>query len=343
MKHIFLPIIIALAIACSPQQPKQEEKANPKVRTTTVREQTVTFQIHTSGKLASKTESKLSFKTGGIIKDIYVDEGQQVPEGTLLAALDLSEIKAMARQAELGLQKVERDFKRAQNLYKDSVATLEQYQDARTALEVARSNARIARFNLAHSEIRAPSRGKILKRIAEENEVIAPGYPVFLFASTENAWVVRANLTDKDIVRVNLLDSSMVLFDAFPGKTFSGSISETGNAADPYTGTYEVEVMLDEQPEQLVSGFIAKVDIYPSVTEQRVVIPVEALIDASGMEGSVFVVENNRAIKRPVTILDIRDDGIVISSGLTGGEKIITEGADYLKDNTEVEVLTDQF
>ena len=341
MKNILISIIIALVVACNPQPPKQEIKEKPKVRTTFVNEQEITFPIHTSGKLASKAETKLSFKTGGIIKNIFVDEGGQVPEGKLLAALDLSEVKSMARQAELGLQKAQRDYNRAKNLYADSVATLEQFQDARTALEFARSNVRIAKFNLTHSEIHAPSHGKILKRIAEENEVIAPGYPVFLFASTENAWVVRVNLTDKDIVLVNLLDSASVRFDAYPGETFAGQVSEIGNSADPYTGTYEVELLMTGQPEKLVSGFIAKADIYPSVTEKRIIIPLEALIEGNGLEGTAYIIENNVAVKKMITILAIRDDGIVVSGGLNKGDEIVIEGGDYLRDNTEVQVLVE--
>lgn len=337
-KYVFI-ILLGSLIACNPQQPVKEIKQKPQVRTTIVEEKEITFPIHTSGKLASKSETKLSFKTGGIIKNIYVDEGQQVPEGKLLAALDLSEVKSMARQAELGLQKAQRDYQRAQNLYNDSVATLEQFQNARTAVEVARSNVRIARFNLEHSEIHAPSQGKLLKRIAEENEVIPPGYPVFLFASTENAWVVRVNLTDKDIVRVSLLDSALVRFDAYPGKTFTGQVAEIGNSADPYTGTYEVELLMTHQPDKLVSGFIAKVDIYPSATENRVIIPLEALIDGNGLKGTVYLVENNVASKREVTILSIRDDGIVLSGGVEPGDEIVIEGGEYLRDNTEVQVL----
>ncbi len=341
MKNTTVLLILALAVACNPQQPKKEIRAKPKVRTVVVTEQEITFPIHASGKLSSKSETKLSFKTGGIIKNIYVDEGQQVPEGEPLAALDLSEVKSMARQAGLGLQKAQRDYNRAKNLYADSIVTLEQFQNARTALEVARSNNRIAKFNLDHSQINAPSQGKILKRIAEENEVIAPGHPVFLFASTENAWVVRVNLTDKDIVRVSLLDSALVRFDGYPGKTFTGQVSEIGNSADPYTGTYEVELLMTRQPDKLVSGFIAKVDIYPSVTEKRVVIPLEALINGNGRKGTIYLVDNNVALKREVTILSVRDDGIVLSGGLDPGDEIVTEGGEYLRDNTEVQVLVE--
>jgi len=307
------------------------------VRTIIVQKQQVIFPIHTSGKLASKTESKLSFKTSGIIQKILVDEGQSVEKGQLLAALNLSEIKSKDRQAELALQKAQRDYNRAKNLYHDSVATLEQFQDARTALEVAKANANIAKFNLEYSEIRAPSQGKILKRVAEANEIVGAGYLVFLFASTESAWVVRVNLTDKDIISVRLGDSASVSFDAYPERTFTCHVSETGNAADPYTGTYEVELYMDEQPESLVSGFITRVDIYPAKNVKNLIIlPVEALIDAKGMTGSCYVIRNEKPVRQTIEIYALMDTGVVVSSGLEDGDEVIVEGGEYIRDNINI-------
>jgi len=325
-------------VSCKQSPPDQDEETSLPVRTVIVQEQPVIFPVHTSGKLASKTESKLSFKTGGIIQKIYVDEGQSVEKGQLLAALNLSEVKSKARQAELALQKAQRDFTRAGNLYRDSVATLEQFQDVRTALEVARTNADIAKFNLEYSEIRSPSQGKILKRVAEENEIVGAGYPVFLFASTESAWVVRVNLTDKDIVNVQLGDSASVSFDAYPGRTFACHVSETGNAADPYTGTYEVELHVDELPESLVSGFITRVDIYPAKNMKKmIIIPVEALIDGQGMAGNCYVIRDGKPVKQTIEIYTFTDNGIIVSSGLVDGDEVIVEGGEYIRDDITIE------
>jgi multidrug efflux system membrane fusion protein len=323
--------------SCKQSPPAQEEETSLPVRTVVVQEKPVIFPVHTSGKLAAKTESRLSFKTGGIIRKIYVDEGQSVEEDQLLAALNLSEIKSRTRQAELALQKAQRDFTRAGNLYRDSVATLEQFQDARTALEVARTNASIAKFNLEYSEIRAPSQGKILKRVAEENEIVGAGHPVFLFASTESAWVVRVNLTDKDIVNVQLGDSASVAFDAYPGKKFASRVSETGNAADPYTGTYEVELHMDELPETLVSGFITRVDIYPAGNMKKmIIIPVEALIDGQGMTGTCYVIRDGKPVKQTIAIHTLTDTGIVVSSGLEDGDEVIIEGGEYVREDITI-------
>ena len=177
---------------------------------------------------------KLSFKTGGIVASVNVKEGDRVKKGDLLAALDLSEIKANVVQAQNGYEKALRDIERVENLYRDSVATLEQKQNATTALNVAKSTLEIARFNLAHSSITAPGDGIILKQLSRRNEMVAAGYPVFFFGSSGKQWKIKANLSDRDIVRVNPGDSAVVNFDAHPEVEFCAVVDQVGGIANPF-------------------------------------------------------------------------------------------------------------
>ncbi len=294
------------------------------------------IQVRATGLLFTTTQMKLSFKTGGIVQHLNVKEGISVNRGEVLATLDLSEIRARVKQAKIGLEKSERDLIRAKNLYQDSVATLEQYQNARSAFELAVAQKQIADFNLKHSRIKAPTDGKILKVLVETNEVIGPGYPAILFASTENDWVVRTALTDKDIVKLSLGDSGRVSMDAFPGMEFRAEITELGNSADPVTGTYEAELMILQSLPQFRTGFISRVELFPSQVKKSLVVPVEALLDASDDRAHVFVYHQNKAVKRHLLIGAILGDRVVVKEGLKKGELVITEGAKYLRSDAEV-------
>ena len=345
MKQFIKPLISIMLIASivsACKEPIKEEKiaGKVKVRTTKVVEKEMSIPVHCSGKLSSKEESKLSFKTGGIISGLFVDEGQTVKKGQVLAKLNLSEIQAQVNQAKFGLDKAKRDFHRANNLYKDSVATLEQLQDATTALNIAKSNVEIADFNLQYSTIKAPSNGKILNRFAEENEIVSFGSPVFLFASTDNDWVVRVNITDKDIFSLKLNDKAEINFDAYPDKIFSATITEIGNSADPYTGTYEVELTLKPTNTKFASGLIATVDIYPSKKEKFRIISVNALIEGNETEGYIYQVINKNQVKKlKIKIYKISDKDLIIKSGVETGVEIIIEGVSYVNGTSEVEVI----
>ena len=199
--------LLLCIVACTgPEQKSQVESQIIPVEIQRVESRTYKVPVKLTGLLATTTQMKLSFKTGGLIDQLKVREGMEVSAGEVLAVLDLSEIRAQVKQAEIGLEKSLRDMKRAGNLFRDSVVTLEQYQNAESAYELARTQKQIADFNLLHSKIKAPSGGRIMKVLVECNEVIAPGYPAIVFASTENDWVVRAPVTDKDIVKLRIGD-----------------------------------------------------------------------------------------------------------------------------------------
>lgn len=125
---IIMGVVFAVFIAgCGGNGEEAAEVRTIKVRAVEITDEDVTIPVRTSGVLSSSSEQRLSFKTGGIIESIQVDEGDVVKKGDVLASLDLAEITAMYIQAESGWKKSQRDLKRMKNLYGDSVVTLEQY------------------------------------------------------------------------------------------------------------------------------------------------------------------------------------------------------------------------
>lgn len=294
--------------------------------------------VVTSGRLAPQATMKLSFKTGGIIKKIYVNEGDRVQRGARLASLDLEEIKARVGQAENGYKKAARDLERVENLYKDRAATLEQYQNVQTAFEIAESNRTIARFNLKHSTIVAPSAGRILKQMAEENEMIGPGYPVVIFGSSTTHWVVKCGVSERDIIRLSLGDRAAIRFDAHPQVVFEGIVSEISQSLDPASGTYEVELNLESKERKLVAGFVARVTISPSQLKEYRVVPIESLIKGEGDRGRVFTVVENRARAVNVKIAFLYENMVALRSGIEHSMPVVTDGSAYLTDGDPVKV-----
>ncbi len=217
-------LVFTTFMSCRQEQEKKEQLPVP---VTLYKAKTVNYQeiINTSGQVASRQEVKLSFKTGGIIRKMYYDEGDEVKKGDLLASLKMDEVKAHLQKAKLAMEKAHRDFKRAKNLYRDSVATLEVFQNAQTALNLAKSDMEVARFNFQHAAIKAPSNGLILRKLVEEQEIVSSGYPVYLFGSREKEWIVRVNVPDKDVINLAIGDTAEVLLDPYPDQVFPARIT----------------------------------------------------------------------------------------------------------------------
>lgn len=297
--------------------------------------------IAAAGLIFSDREARLAFKTGGIIKKIYADEGDAVRPGQLLATLDLTEIEANVTQAKLALAKAERDLQRAKNLWADSVATKEQVQNATTALDLAKQTLEIAGFNRLFSEIRATAAGRIVRKLANEGEVTGPGTPVFFVNLTGgNNWVLRVGVADKDWARLQTGDLARLSLDAYPGEKLPAKVTNKAEAADPASGSFQVELTLTVNDKRLASGLFAKAEITPRITNSLKIIPVEALQEGSGKQAFVYISPDGQSVKKlPVTVAYLTNDHAAIADGLDGVAEVITAGSPYLTTGSRVKVL----
>ncbi len=325
--------------ACGTKKEETKTEVTPlSVSVVEVSEQSFTENLSSSGLLTSKSEVKLAFKTGGLIKKSYVKEGDYVKAGQLLAELDLSEIQSQVNQAEIGFAKAQRDLERVQKLFKDEAATQTNLQDAQSGLEMATQTRDAAQFNLKLSRIYAPSAGRILRKISEQGELIGPFNPMFLLGTGNEAYVVKLGLTDRDIVKVSLGDPAQVELDAYPGEIFGGRVSQIAQTINPATGTYEIEVEINPNGKRLISGFVAKVGVGTRNTSKSLVVPVESLVNAQGNQADVYVLEGNKVRKREVDLGKIQGGGVAVLSGLAVGEKVVTRGSGFVSDGDQVNI-----
>ncbi len=323
-----------LIFSCSKN--KTEENANaeklvPAVSTTEAKAVEYSEQIRTTGRLAFNNEYQLSFKTGGIVEAVYINESQRVRAGELLASLALDEIEAKTSQASIAVEKAKRDFERTKALYADSVATLEQLQNAESQLQNAQQDLQAAQFNLNQSKIVAPSNGIIQKILVKENEITGAGNPIIIFGAENQGKVLVANISDVDVVKIEIGDKATFNFDAFHETAFSGKVIEIAGMANPTTGTYEVIIQVNDANNQLKPGFIGSAIITSSKVNQWIEIPIEAMLQANNKTGVIYKIENELAIKQHVHIVKITNNKLLISSGLSANDKIIVEGFAKLK------------
>jgi multidrug efflux system membrane fusion protein len=336
----FIFFFLVLTAGCRQNAVISPKEEIIRVRVVKITPESANVSIHSNGILTSAEELKLSFKTGGIVASVKVNEGDNIRKGDVLAELNLAEINANVNLARNGYEKTLRDWTRAKSLYNDTVATLEQFQNATTALNVAKSNLEIATFNLAHSTIKAPGDGIVLKQLVKENELVPAGYPVFLFGTKGEFWKVKSGISDRDVVRINPGDSAVVVFDAWTGIKFPAFVDQVSEMADPMTGTYETELSLDGMGYRLASGFVAGVDIFPAHKQDLTLIPVGAVVEAEGEQGFVYYITDSNTVKKTrVDIVTISGSDVAVKCIPEGISEIITEGAAYVKEGMKVEVV----
>jgi RND family efflux transporter MFP subunit len=307
------------------------------VKLLAINQDTASNVINVSGLLSTEDEARLSFKISGIIEKIFVKEGDRVRKGQLLATLKSAEIAAQVQQVQLSVEKAQRDYQRANNLYEDSVATLEQLQNARTGVEIAKQNLRQVAFNEQYSRIYAPTDGFVAKKIGNEGELASSGSPVlFLNAvSASSRWVLKIGLSDHEWAAIQVGNKGAVILDAFPGQQFNGVVITKAISADAASGSFQAELQVDFGKQQPAVGMFGKAAIVSSNSSVGFSIPYEALLEANGKKAFVFVSDDKKTVKRcAVTIAGISDNVVYVQNGLQGHSFVVTSGSPYLNETS---------
>jgi multidrug efflux system membrane fusion protein len=371
------PLVLAAALAaCTvPDAPAASPPAVAAVpvRIAPVLREQLARPVHAAGRVGYAAETRLSFKVGGVVARILVDDGARVRRGQLLARLDPREIDAQLSSAESARVKAERDLERARALRREDAVPGEVLENATTAAEVARANADAARFNRRFSEIRAPGDGVVLARLVETGEVVGPGTPILMVGAGDDkgrperptggeslaagrsaeprrnraigrvgaARVVRIGVADRDVVRLAVGDAAELRLDALPGQILKGAVDEIAPAATPTTGAFEVTVRIDgAAATSLASGVVARVVVTPRAAEPVTTVPLSALVDADGARGRVFAVgaDRKRVTPRAVDIAFLAGERVAIAGGLDGVAQVVSEGAAYLDEHSVIAV-----
>lgn len=335
-------LLLTLALAACGREATPPEKPPRAVRVATVESGPAEAPVVASGLLATRDETRLAFKTGGVVSRITVRAGDRVTRGQVLAEIEPTEIGAGAAQARAAYEKAQRDLQRGQQLFADDVITREQLDDLGTAERMARAQLDAAQYNLRHARIVAPDDGIVLRRHVEPRETVGPGQPVLELGRPGSGHVLKLGLADRDVVRVQLGDTAEVRFDALPQRRFQARVIEISRAADPRSGAFPIELAVetgnDDTP--LPSGLVGRATIHVRGSgATRSYIPLSALVEGDQKAATVFTLDGDQAREHKVAVAFIAGERVALETALPVGTPVITDSAAYLSDGESVRVI----
>jgi RND family efflux transporter MFP subunit len=340
-----LTAVLPLIISCGKSM---EEKSLNQLASEVIPVKVVSIQnantkktIEATGLINTENEANYAFKIGGVIDKILVNEGEAFKKGQLLATLKISEIEAQYLQAEMNYEKAKRDYTRTNNLFKDSVATLEQLQNAKTNLDFSLKTLDAVAFNKKYARIYANADGFVTKKNANVGEIITAGSPVLAIneLNANKNWLLKISVTDKDWTSITLNQKAEIKVDAFTDKTFHGFVSKKALASDQSNGSFQIEIKIIDANEKFAVGMFAKTKIEIPITTEYPTIPFEALIEADGNKAMVFVPINDKVKRIPITIESFNDQYVVVKSGLENYKSIVTSNSAFLNENSSIKII----
>ncbi len=286
--------------------------------------------------LEAEDEATVNAKTGGVIEQILVEEGQRVRAGQVLARLETERLRLEVARAKATLDKLEQDFKRNESVYQRNLVSREAYERTKFELEGARAAYDLARLALQEAEIQAPFDGVISLRHIKLGNLIQPGSPAFRVTRMDRLQA-QIYVPERDIHKLAAGQPATIAVDAWPDRQFSGQILRVNPVVDAATGTVKVTVALAQQPE-LKPGMFGRVEILYDRRDNALLIPKDALLTEDARH-SVFVVADGRAHRRPVRIGYSDNQHYEVLDGVTAGELLVVTGQASLKDDSKVEIV----
>jgi RND family efflux transporter MFP subunit len=323
-----------------------------------------------SAVVAPDSEVPLSFRIPGYVialKQVRgqggtmraIDEGDRVSRGTVLVKIRSSEYEDKVRQAssqaaatEAVFQKAKLDFDRATHLYDTQSLTKPEFDSARAQYDASQEQLKSARALTSEAEIAlrdtslvAPFDGDIVKKAVEMGAFVGPGVPAFAIAKTDTVKII-VGVPDTVVRSVRLGQPVEVGIDAFPTRTFHARISRVSSAADTVTRNFDVEIAIPNHDHLLKVGMIGSLQLANADSANKtsaVLVPLSSVVQANDGKYGVFLVSDSSAgeIARlhGVEIGAVSGTEIRVLNGLKAGDRIITTGANLLKDGQRVEVL----
>lgn len=313
----------------------QEKRNATLVEVATVKEAPFVHYISVQGRVVSDKNIVLTAKTAGTVTNIYVDEGQSVTRGHVLAQIDPDLINRSIAELQTRLDLANTLYERQKNLWEQNIGTEVQFLQSKNNKESLERQLASLQEQLQQTKIIAPFSGVIDDVFIKEGEVSTPGIPAIRIVSPSD-FKIRAEIAENYISVVEKGNNVTIELPAYE-KAISSEVSTVSRVIDPSNRTFLVEVNLpDSVSKGLKANMVAYINVEDYKNTDAVVIPINAVQFSDEGDDYVFVAENNKAVMRPIKIGKTYDNDVEVLGGLKSGEKIIVTGHRSLVDEQAI-------
>ena len=299
---------------------------------------TATRSVTATGTIEPIRAVGINAQMSGALLAVNVEEGTPVSAGTVLARVDSREIEAQLASAEASLELARRTAERSEQLRAQQIVTAAEFDRDQAALTAAQATRDQLRTRVGYATVRAPIAGVVTEKRVERGDVVSTNTPLFTIAD-KSTLVVRVQVSELDVPALKPGDQVDVMVDAFPDRSFRGSIRRVFPSADPASRLVPVEVALTGgDARQLTMGFLARVRFRLAPRDGILMIPSTALMETVG-QPAVFLLSGTSVTRRTVERGETYSGRVEIRNGLAPGDSVIVAGQNMLRDGSTVRVV----
>jgi len=331
------------------QEEIQVEDLLPSVSIFRIEAMTFDEEIRASGDLKARFHTMIAAEVAGRVTELSIDEGGAVEADAVVLEidparrkLDLAAAEAKLAQARANLRKERSQTARIRELRSQNVSSIQQLEEAETALELAQSAVRaeeaevgVNRRAVGDSSVAAPFAGLVARRSVELGEFVQPGTELFELVSLDPLEAIFS-LTELDTERVEMGQHVAISVGAFPNRTFDGVVTFVSPTVDPATRTLRIKAEIDNSGALLRPGLFARVSLGVARRENVMMVPAEALLQRAGGASLYRVIDGDRVERVSVETGVTSNNMVEVRGDVRPGDRIVRRGHGGLADGMVV-------
>jgi RND family efflux transporter MFP subunit len=312
--------------------------------------QPVTSRVTFTGAIAARYDMPIANEgdTGRIVA-VYVEAGDHVKRGQVLAKIDdsvmvqqVNRLAASLEQAKAQAELSAAEYKRALGVEAAGALSAEDIAKRRATSITDAANVKVVAAQLAEADARlgrtritAPIEGTVLTRNAEVGQIAAPGGAALFRVASGGEVEMRGQVAEQDLAQVKVGQAATVYLTGVE-RPFAGKVRLLGAVIDPLTRLGDIRIQLTPDP-TLRPGAFARAEVAVDKA-QRPVLPQTAVMADSGGSYVLLVNADSKVQRHPVRVSGVTEAGAIIGEGLSGNERVVATAGGFLRDGEQVQV-----
>lgn len=285
----------------------------------------------------------VSAELGGRILSLNLKEGQWVNKNQLVATLDNEQMRLQIDELNTRLSLATTVYEKQKRLWDQNIGSEIQYLEAKNNKEALEKSILSLENQRSKSQVYAPQSGVVDRRIAKPGEVVAPGQPIITILNN-NKVKVSAEVPENYLGKVKTGEYVQIYFPALD-KTIKERIDRVGATIDPVNRSFAVEATVSNSSGMLKPNLLAEMRIVESSEKDVISVPVDMVQEEVGGKSYVYIAKTIgkgklEADKRYLILGATANNRVVVKSGVSAGEFLVTEGYTELKDSQGLYIVS---
>lgn len=299
----------------------------------------ISSNYRTTAILEAKEEAFVVPRAQGIIEHIYVEEGDYVEKGQVLAQLEQERYRLSVARAKANLVGLEKELSKINKVYSKKLVSDDTYDKLSAQYKSAKATLALAELDLKETTVKAPISGYIAERNAKVGNLTESFQRARMFHIVEQKQLYGiVHLPEKELAKVHEQQQAKLSLSALNDQQITALVERISPVIDAKTGTFKVTLRVPNEDNHLKAGMFADVKLNYDTHNNAILLPRRALLSIDNNQ-NVFVIKEGKASKIAVKT-GYQDEGYVeIISGLSGDEQVVITGHQNLKDQAPVEIV----